>query len=209
MKRIIHTVLATAALASAGHVVAAGDPAAGKALYAVCTACHGANGEGNAALKAPRLAGQDVAYVTRQLTAFKSGLRGSNPKDVTGAQMRPMAMTLADDAAIANVAAYVGTLQGPKAAPTVAGDAAAGKALYAVCATCHGPNGEGMAAMNGPRLAGQDDWYLVSSLQAFRSGIRGADPKDTLGAQMRPMAMTLANDKAVNDVVAYINTLGK
>jgi cytochrome c oxidase subunit 2 len=66
-----------------------------------------------------------------------------------------------------------------------------------------------MAAMNGPRLAGQDDWYLVSSLQAFRSGIRGADPKDTLGAQMRPMAMTLANDKAVNDVVAYINTLGK
>jgi hypothetical protein len=30
---------------------------------------------------------------------------------------------------------------------------------------------------------------------------------DTTGAQMRPMAMTLANDQAVADVVAYIKTL--
>ncbi|MEE9141255.1 MAG: c-type cytochrome, partial [Gammaproteobacteria bacterium] len=28
-------------------VQAAGDPEAGKALFAVCAACHGANGEGN------------------------------------------------------------------------------------------------------------------------------------------------------------------
>ncbi|MBQ31032.1 MAG: hypothetical protein CL923_00455 [Deltaproteobacteria bacterium] len=36
---------------------------------------------------------------------------------------------------------------------------------------------------------------------------RGAHPKDMFGMQMRPMAMTLANDAAVNNVAAYIASL--
>ncbi len=35
----------------------AGDPAAGEASYATCMACHGAQGEGNQLLNAPKLAG--------------------------------------------------------------------------------------------------------------------------------------------------------
>jgi len=41
----------------------------------------------------------------------------------------------------------------------------------------------------------------------FKNGIRGADSKDTYGQQMRPMAMILADDAAINNIAAYISTL--
>ena len=56
-------------------------------------------------------------------------------------------------------------------------------------------------------LVGQSDWYLVRQIKNFKSGIRGKNPKDTYGMQMAPMAMTLATDEAINNVVAYILTL--
>ena len=103
--------------------------------------------------------------------------------------------------------AYIATLQSPDPAATVKGDAAAGKTAYTTCAACHGANGEGNQALNAPRLAGQHDWYVVRELQNFKSGLRGADAKDTFGAQMRPMAATLADDAAINNVATYIATL--
>jgi cytochrome c oxidase subunit 2 len=116
-------------------------------------------------------------------------------------------MTLANDLAIDNVVAYIGTLTAPAPAATVQGDAAAGKQLYATCAACHGPKAEGNVALNSPRLTDQDDWYLVRALQDFKKGIRGSNPKDTYGAQMKPMAAMLANDQAINNVVVYIRSL--
>ena len=86
------------------------------------------------------------------------------------------------------------------------GDAARGKPLYQVCVACHGAKGEGNKALNAPRLAGQEDWYIVRQLKNFKEGIRGTNPKDIYGMQMRPMAMTLANDQAMEDVAAYIVT---
>lgn len=88
-----------------------------------------------------------------------------------------------------------------------AADAAAGQSAYAVCAACHGQKAEGNEALGGPRLAGLDDWYLVRQINNYNKGLRGYDPKDTFGMQMKPMAATLGTEKAVNDVVAYINTL--
>jgi cytochrome c oxidase subunit 2 len=44
-------------------------------------------------------------------------------------------------------------------------------------------------------------------LHNYRAGLRGADAADSSGQQMRAMAATLADDAAVNDVVAYIDTL--
>lgn len=90
-----------------------------------------------------------------------------------------------------------------------AGDAAKGKALYATCGACHGANAEGMEALNAPKLAGQEAWYLTRQLQNFKGGIRGSNPKDVYGMQMAPMAQTLPNDQAIEDVVAYIVSLGK
>ena len=85
-----------------------------------------------------------------------------------------------------------------------AGDAAAGKAAYGICGACHGMKGEGVKAMNAPRLAGQSDWYIVSSLKRFKSGARGAG--DPIAATMVPMA-TMLSDKQMEDVAAYIGTL--
>jgi cytochrome c oxidase subunit II len=90
-----------------------------------------------------------------------------------------------------------------------AGDPERGRALYAVCATCHGPNGEGMQEMNAPALAGREQWYLARQLENFKSGARGSDPADTYGRQMAPMAQLLADSQAVQDMAAYLSSLGK
>jgi len=179
----------------------------GKTLYGVCASCHGADGGGNKALNAPRISGQKTWYIARQLTNFKSGIRGSHEKDIYGQQMRPMSMTLANDQMVADVSAYVSTLKSLASPPTIKGDATAGKAAYAICASCHGANGEGNKALNAPAIAGQNDWYIVRQLYNFKNGIRGVDPKDSYGQQMRPMAMTLPDDKAINNIAAYISTL--
>ncbi len=89
----------------------------------------------------------------------------------------------------------------------IAGNAGAGEPLYAVCAACHGLQGEGNAALNAPKLSGQGDWYLKRQLQYFKSGARGAHEKDAFGKMMAPMAATLADDAAIDNVVAFIKTL--
>jgi cytochrome c oxidase subunit 2 len=185
---------------------AAGDPAAGKSLYAVCSACHGLQAEGNPALNAPKLSGQGGWYLRRQLKNFKAGARGTHDKDVYGKQMAPMAATLADDAAIDNVVAYIETLPDNPAPPTLKQTTAKGQKLYVTCAACHGSDGRGTWAMNAPRLAGMSDWYLVTQLKNFKHGIRGAHPKDMYGPQMVSMAATLADDQAIDNLVAYIKT---
>jgi len=183
------------------------DAAAGRSAYAVCAACHGQQGEGNMAMNAPKLAGLETWYLARSLDAYKRGLRGTAKGDVYGAQMRPMAMAVSDPTAVDNLIAYIATLPELSAESTVTGDAAAGKTAYMVCAACHGPDAQGLEQMGGPRLAGQSDWYLVRQLNYFRDGRRGYSPQDVFGNQMKPMAMTLADPQAINDVVAYINTL--
>ncbi len=88
-----------------------------------------------------------------------------------------------------------------------AGDAEKGKALYATCTACHGAEGKGQEALNAPNLTGLQEWYFVRQLANFKAGIRGADPKDIYGAQMRPMSMTLADEQAMKDVYAYIQSV--
>jgi cytochrome c oxidase subunit 2 len=183
------------------------DVAAGEAAYQICKTCHGPQGEGQQQLNAPNLTGQFDWYLTRQLQNFKAGIRGADPKDVYGAQMRPMAMTLADDAAIKNVVAYIQTLPVAKPKPTLDGDAEQGKALYTVCATCHGQKAEGNVGLNAPRLNNQQDWYILRQLKNFKEGIRGKHPQDTYGAQMQAMSNTLPDETAMKNVTAYIMSL--
>ncbi len=193
---------------TAENASAAGDPAKGKAAYAVCAACHGANGMGNKALNAPQIAGQEPWYLERQLKNFKGGIRGADPKDTYGMQMRPMALTLANDQAVSDMAAFLSSMPVSKSSEsTVKGDTSAGKASYMICQTCHGPKGVGNRALNSPNLTGLQDWYIVRQLKNFKAGIRGTKSGDLVGMQMRPMAMTLTTDAAINNVAAYIATL--
>ncbi len=204
---VLNGMIALFAFSVAVSAHAAGDPAKGKAAYDTCAVCHGANGEGTPELNVPKIGGQEEWYVARQLQNFKSGLRAPTTSDIYGTQMRALSMTLANDQEIADVSAYVASMSPPAVADTVSGDAAQGKASYATCVACHGANGEGNQALNSPKLAGQHDWYVVRQLQNYKSGVRGGDPKNVFDTQMRPMAMILTTDDAVNNVAAYINSL--
>lgn len=172
-----------------------------------CTVCHGANGNGNLAIRAPKIAGMEPWYLKRQLEAFKTGLRGMDPNDAAGREMQPMAASLHEEATIDQVVAYVATFS-PKPPPvTVTGDIARGKQLYETCAACHGTHGEGSRALNAPALAQRTDWYLVTQLRNYMNGLRGTQPQDVPGAQMRAVSATLPDAQAAVDVVAYINTM--
>jgi len=80
----------------------AADAAAGKAKAAVCAACHGAAGI-SAAPMWPNLAGQKEMYLSKQIKAFRDGIR----KDPS---MSPMVAGLTD-ADADNLAAYFASLK--------------------------------------------------------------------------------------------------
>ncbi len=75
-----------------------------------------------------------------------------------------------------------------------AGNAAAGQAKAAVCAGCHGPDGNSLADM-WPKLAGQLPEYIDKQLHDFKAGRRANE-------QMSPMAKPLS-DQDIQDVAAY------
>ena len=89
----------------------------------------------------------------------------------------------------------------------LAGDAEAGRMLFATCVACHGAQAEGNRELNAPKLSGQGKWYLAQQLRDFRNGVRGTHEKDTYGQQMVPFAGMLADDAAIRNVVEYISTL--
>jgi cytochrome c oxidase subunit 2 len=208
MRRVILSgLLLLVGLSPGAEVLAAGDVEKGKALYSICTACHGPNAEGNAALNAPANAGQDPWYMTRQLKNFRVGIRGAHSDDTFGAQMRPMAMMLADENDIADVVAYLASLPMPEPPETVEGDIEAGRKAYETCIPCHGEFGQGAQSLDAPRLSNQHDWYLVRQLDNFKEGVRGTHQNDIYGAQMRIMAQMLETDEQVRAVAAYIATI--
>ena len=193
--------LAVAVLASLAGV----DGAENKFDY--CLLCHGAAANGNAGIRAPKLSGMEPWYLTRQLENFAAGIRGTPSADAPGHEMGPVGLRVKQEGTLADAVAFVGSLSPLKPAPTITGDAKHGKQLYASCGACHGAKAEGNPQLQAPALAARSDWYLVTQLQNFRDGVRGADERDTYGAQMRGVAASLPDDKAIADVVAYINTL--
>ena len=184
-----------------------GNATVGRAQYAVCAACHGQQGEGLAALNAPKLSGQNGWYIDRQIRAYQNGWRGVHDDDVFGKQMAPMAATLATDEAIANVVAYIQSLPDEPPPQTIDGNVANGAKLYRDCAYCHMADGMGNRALNAPRIAGMTDWYIARQLQNFKNGVRGSHRQDHYGMQMAFLGRNLEDEQAINDLVAYINTL--
>lgn len=183
---------------------------AGAELFAACVACHGASGEGNRQYKSPTLAGLPAWYVEAQLVKFQTGVRGAHPDDIDGLRMRPMSRQLMNRAEVASVARYIGSLPVKRPAPALTGgDADQGARLYGTCFPCHGDAAQGNEQLRAPPLAHQADWYLMAQLAKFREGVRGTNPADVNGAQMRPMALTLPNEQAMKNVLAHISTFSR
>ncbi len=79
-----------------------------------------------------------------------------------------------------------------------AGDAAAGKVKSAVCAACHGADGNSGANPLWPKLAEQHPEYIIKQLQDFKDNKR----TDTT---MAPMAAPLT-EKEMQDLAAYFSS---
>lgn len=184
-----------------------GNAENGEALYQTCAGCHGAQGQGNPALNAPKLSGIGDQYLIRQLKYYRDGVRGAHSDDSLGQQMAAMMGTLPDDDAIRDVVAYINTLPDQSAEPTIIGDLRRGERYYASCADCHGAQGEGNYYTRAPRLSGQLDSYLVRQIMHFQEGIRGSHQEDQYGSQMRLFSQRVQGEQAINDLVAYINSL--
>lgn len=181
----------------------------GANLFAPCVACHGKKGEGNPALNAPAIAGQDAAYLERQLRNFRSDRRGAHKSDAFGAQMRPFAAALPDDA-VARIASFVASLPKTVVPKPARGDLHNGTNQYhGKCGACHGGAAEGNAALKAPRLAGLDAAYIKRQFAHFRDGVRGTNAQDISGRQMAMMAKTLPAERDLDDVIAFIQQQGR
>ncbi len=78
------------------------------------------------------------------------------------------------------------------------GDAAAGEAKSALCAGCHGGDGNSATA-DFPRLAGQYSGYIVKQIRDFQKGIRANN--DTMAG----MAATVASVQDAKDIASYFS----
>jgi hypothetical protein len=87
-------------------------------------------------------------------------------------------------------------------------DPARGKAYFTTCAGCHGTAAQGNAGMHAPNLTIQGKQYLLGQLRHFARDIRGG-PQDFYGWQMNGRAKALPDDRALRDVVAYVESLPK
>jgi len=173
------------------------DAAKGGALYgAVCTSCHGADGNSGAPIY-PKLAQQHPEYIAKQLGEYKSGKRAN-------AIMSGLAASLSEDDA-RNIGAFLAT---KTAKPGFAKDkdlATLGEKIYRggiadrqipACSGCHSPTGAGIPSQY-PRLAGQHAEYTTSQLTQFRDGVR------LNSLQMGQVAAKL-NDKEIKALSDYI-----
>ena len=100
--------VATATAEKAKEAVAGGaDNAKGKALFAKCAGCHGANGEKQALGKSEVIKGWDAAKVEEAINGYKAGTRNVHGM---GGLMKGQVAALSDEDVKA-VATYISTLK--------------------------------------------------------------------------------------------------
>ncbi len=206
MKKLI---LASIALVFAGSsmlmagAAVAGDAAAGKAKSAACGGCHGFDGNSPVATY-PKLAGQNEAYITKQVKDFKANSDRQNPI------MFGMVAALSD-ADAADIGAYFQSQSIKEAAAFDADKIAEGREMYKggdlqkgipACQACHGPTGAGTAGIGFPQLGGQYVEYTLAQLKAFKDGSRKNDAKKLMRSIVEKMS-----EKDMVAVANYIASL--
>jgi cytochrome c553 len=196
----------TAAAPASSSPFTTGKAASGEAKAALCSACHGPQGN-SVNPEWPRLAGQSAVYIAEQLKLFRSGAR-DNPT------MKPLAAALSDQD-ISDLAVYyeAQTPSGLEADPSYW---KAGEALYVsgdaarnvpACVACHGPVGRGNLAAGYPALRAQQSVYVIKQLNDYASGARyaGADVahSDPNSVMMLTLAKRLTPEE-IRDVASYV-----
>jgi cytochrome c553 len=141
----------------------------GARLFHECAACHGEDGGGTKDGAAPRIAGQHISVLVKQLVDYRHNRRWDpHMEHYAGKNL------LADSQALKDVAAYIHLLD--PAAPPGKGDgelAPHGANVYGrLCESCHGDGGEGSSRNNIPRIAGQHYDYLLRQIYDAADGRR-------------------------------------
>lgn len=181
-------IVRSAAVLAAYLVVGAGDTAAGMIdktgmkSWEVCGLCHGLNGISHMQ-KFPRLAGQDKAYIEKQLRDFRASRRMND-----GGQMAAI-VTEFDEKDIPEIAEHFAKSQAPEPVTENIPDGALKSAReifenghvangLPACRGCHIPDSQGVAV--GPRITSQHPGYLAKQLRDFRSGDRSNDASGSM-----------------------------
>lgn len=185
-----------AAAALTAAVASAADPAAGKAKFEPCLACHG-SAAAPQGMVVPLLEGQPDSFIQWQLVYFRTETR-QDPV------MTPMAKPL-NNVDIRNLGAYLASLPPPKPASekderpdlTEAGEQLA-RANH--CASCHQDGYVGRD--NIPRLAAQREAYLLKSLRDFKSGKRRGGGVGAMSDAVYPLS-----DAGLQALAHYLSRL--
>ncbi len=157
-RRLAAAVLLISAGLAAGLSPAQAQPRA--QTLAACAACHGEGGNAPVAIF-PSIAGQPRTFIENQLVLIREGLR-----DIPA--MKPV-MTGMGDAEIVELAKHFAAQPvKPQAAPVRSDKVRQGAQLAAklLCGTCHLADYAGQNQV--PRLAGQNEPYLLASMKQFR-----------------------------------------
>lgn len=170
----------------------------GAALFDTCAACHGTSGAGTRDGAIPRIAGQPVAVIVKQLVDFRYDRRWNQRMEHFTDQHH-----LADAQALADVAAYANNLRIHTAPGVGSGEHIdQGAAVFAQqCRSCHGRSGEGNQKNQIPQLAGQHYEYLVRQMHDAIEGVRPNFP----AAHVRLLARLQGEDiAAVADYLSRV-----
>ncbi len=150
----------------------------GGSIASGCNGCHGANGNSSIS-GTPSLSGLDPQYITMAINTYKTDQRKHN-------MMKGFVANLSE-ADIEKVALYYASQEPATTSParikTLKADTAAGEAAASACTGCHGDKGNSSQA-DTPSIAGQEPGYIVSALNAYKSGKRENDAMKNAVAEL-------------------------
>jgi cytochrome c553 len=170
--------------------------------YAACLTCHGDAGNNPIpGMMAPKLAGLDAAYTTKQLHDFQSGRRVFDAMNTLAKGLSASDIKAAADyfSAQTRTGEEVYDKSLAKQGQAIVQHGIAGQAVPA-CANCHNDGVTG--TFRYPRLAGQKADYVFNQLSHFKSGERHND-----FGQMSRVAMRLTEGQ-MKAVAEYVSRLG-
>jgi len=155
------------------------DAARGKEAYRGCRGCHKPDAAGVIDGTYPRLGGQHINVLIKQMVDTREGVR-INPKMLPFVE--DPAVTVQE---IADIALYLSRVQSPRESGKAADNLSVkGKKLYEDknCASCHGKKGEGNNDRVIPVIANQHFGYLLRELKHIQHGTRGNSHPDMVEA---------------------------
>lgn len=149
---------------------------------------------------APALAGQQEAYLLKQLLRYQKGSLAKGPAGAT-AQMMTGFVAALDEATLRQLAAYYAKLPAPAAQAAKADPAAA---LYLQnCGSCHGREAEGNRSLAAPSLRRLSKPFLTNQMARYRSpGLLDQDPQ---GASMSQAVKSLSDAK-LKTIIAWLSS---